>query len=502
MPYGSRRHRDGSRGRDERSGDRRDARRSSDDRDDRRSAREHRDTDRSSRTRTGAARRRPAQASGRPTVTSRIPDKIAAQLDQDPTFQVLTADRAHWVDPYAGSLVPVGQDGFRAAALAHWRESGAGKTPQEPMSLDQVQMVRWRYDLMRLLPVEPRLRIFGREELGWLNPYSGEWEPTVQRDQGQISRRTVDAMAAVLVHCPYALAGVMQETATLRERQQSATESGANTQVKLSDASLRAVDGDSRPERETREDMQRASEVQRKMFNDLVEVPGYDIGVHYTPHLGVGGDFYETLRLRDGRVLVVLGDVTGHGVQAALVVASVLKIVRLVAPRCRDVSELLVQLNDEIRPDLIPGHFITVFAGALDPEAHRLTAVLAGHHPLVLVNPESEILVRTHGRTGMAVGLVGGSLFRASLKPVQIDLEPGDTVVQYSDALIEGMGSNGEEYGVGRFAGSLLRYAGRGAQALVDATVEKFTHFAGERIEDDITLLALRREPEPEPEEA
>ncbi|MDA3961983.1 MAG: PP2C family protein-serine/threonine phosphatase [Planctomycetota bacterium] len=487
MAYGSRRNRDSGRDRGDR-GDGRGERRDSDrdmrrrgGGDSRRSServpsRRERDSQREpSAGPRSSYSRRPAPSGPPP-----VPADLADRLDQDPIFQVLTHDQQHWIDPFSGEPVAVGQVGYREAALNHWQSTGSWQTGKQ-LGIEQIQAVRWRQDLMRLLPKERRLRLFGTGAEGWLNPYSGDWEPAIQRDDGRISMRTVNAMASVLARCPYAQAGVMLDPETLRQRQQGGA--GYNTEDQYASNILNGIE----------DDLQRAKDVQKNMLSNLIAIPGYDLGVHYTPHSGVSGDFYETMPLPDGRIFLLLGDVSGHGMQAALVVATALKTLRMLARSTSDLVQLMGQLNDEIKADLLPGQFITAFAGVLDPVRHELTSVLAGHHQLLLANERSEVMLRKVGLPGMAIGLVAGDLFRKSLRPEMIPLEPGDLAVQYSDGLVESINESGAEYGLARFGASVLRYSEDGAQSMSDTVAANVQAYASGEVDDDLTVLALRR---------
>jgi sigma-B regulation protein RsbU (phosphoserine phosphatase) len=247
------------------------------------------------------------------------------------------------------------------------------------------------------------------------------------------------------------------------------------------------------------EDMARARSVQQNMLADLPELEGYEVAIHYAGHSGVSGDFYEALTLRDGRVLLLLGDVGGHGMQAALVVATALKTLRFLARQTNDLSTLLTQFNDEIRADLLPGQFITLFAGILDPGAREMTCLRAGHHPAIIVNLAQPAPIRKVGNQGMAIGLVSGTIFARSLKPETVMFESGDVLVQYTDGATEASNEEGDEYGDHRLYGAVLSRFDMNMQELVDSVAEDVLRFAGGGLDDDLTLFALAvLEPEEE----
>jgi serine phosphatase RsbU (regulator of sigma subunit) len=241
-------------------------------------------------------------------------------------------------------------------------------------------------------------------------------------------------------------------------------------------------------------DINCAQALQARMLERIPSLAGYDVSVRYAAISGVGGDFYDIGPLPDGRVLITLGDVSGHGVQGALVVAMALKTLRLLRTNIDDPVQLLARFNDEIKPDLLPGQFITLFMAALEPATGRLQVVLAGHHPGFLVDAAG---VHSVGKLGVAIGMVGGAQVKASLSSVQVDLAPGGLLFQCTDGLLEAhRGSNDDEFGAERLEASLSRH-GRCAQAAaVVAGVEAdLTQFTGGHLDDDLTLLVLLRHP-------
>jgi serine phosphatase RsbU (regulator of sigma subunit) len=423
-----------------------------------------------------------------------LPQEVLLRLDSDPLYQVMTSDQQYWIDPYTAQPIPASLGRIPAAKeylmeSAVWRE----KEPLPRVSLD---ITKWRMDLVRLLPIEPRLRIFGKEGKGWMNPFTGDLVPNIVRDDGKITARTVNAMAQHLATCPQATGKPLDNQALLQRMQALGI---APPQAKPTTATLAS---EVTPVgNEMAEDMARARSVQQNMLADLPELEGYEVAIHYAGHSGVSGDFYEALTLRDGRVLLLLGDVSGHGMQAALVVATALKTLRFLARQTNDLSTLLTQFNDEIRADLLPGQFITLFAGILDPGAREMTCLRAGHHPAIIVNLAQSAPLRKVGNQGMAIGLVSGAIFSRSLKPETVILEPGDVLVQYTDGATEASNVDGDEYGDHRLYGAVLTRFDMNMQELVDSVAEDVMKFAGGGLDDDLTLFALAvLEPEEEDE--
>lgn len=409
-----------------------------------------------------------------------LPPDLLRQIDTDPLFQVMTGDQ-QWIDPFSGQAVPATQ-GRAEAARAHLIESGSWRD-REPMPRQQLEIVRWRIDLMRLLPVEPRLRIFGKDGR-WLNPFNGELVADIVREEGKITSHTITAMARVLCGCAEALSGRLLDSQTLSTKIQALGIGRADSPAQATNA--------------LSSDMVKARNVQQNMLADLPTVEGYEFAVHFKPHSGVSGDFYEVITMKSGRLLFVIGDVSGHGMQAALVVATALKTLRFLARNTSSCTNLLVQFNDEIRPDLLPGQFITLFAAELDPVSGSLSCIRAGHHAAILVSPEADTIMRKVGKTGMAIGLAAGPIFAGSIHAEMIHLQPGDMLVQYTDGLTEAMDSEGVEFGELRFYASLLNHLDKGAQGTVDTIAEDVMGHVKGQLDDDLTIFAVAMLPKPE----
>lgn len=416
-----------------------------------------------------------------PLPPTRLPDSLLERIETDPVFQVMT-DQLYWIDPFSGEPIPA-QEGRVEAACAHLLETGVWQFG-EPMTRQELEIIRWRYDLVPRLKEEPRLRLFARDGR-WVNPYTGELVAGVRRENGQLNDRSLLDLARILAACPQAANGLMLDLDSLRARARAATsmpgndETGAHVVVPQADP------------------MSRARNVQQWMMAELPRIDGYDLAVHYAPCSAVGGDFYDELTLASGRRLFVVGDVSGHGVEAALVVASALSALRLMARDAQSAIDLLGRFNQEIGNDLMPGQFITIFAAEIDTATHTMTSVCAGHHPGLLVNLDGEQVLRRLGGQGMAVGLASTHIFLNSLRPVTVALQPGDILLQYTDGIVEAQDARHEPFGDARLFGVTCFNLTGSMQELVDAVARAALGYSGGQLQDDVTVFALYRLPDP-----
>jgi serine phosphatase RsbU (regulator of sigma subunit) len=202
----------------------------------------------------------------------------------------------------------------------------------------------------------------------------------------------------------------------------------------------------------------------------------------------VGGDFYDFLELEDGRVGIVVGDATGKGVPAALVMASARSMLRAVAQASYySPGEVLRRVNDPLVADIPPNMFVTCFYAILDPESASLSYSNAGHDLPYLhrLSGEAEEL----RATGMPLGLMPGMNYEEK----EIVFNAGEAALFYSDGLVEAHDPEGEMFGFPRLRALIAEHGEEGY--LGEFLMEELSSFVGEgwEQEDDITLLTLRR---------
>jgi PAS domain S-box-containing protein len=222
----------------------------------------------------------------------------------------------------------------------------------------------------------------------------------------------------------------------------------------------------------------------------LPELPGHDVAAFYQPAREVGGDFYDFLELEDGRLGLVMGDATGKGMPAALVMAAARSMLRAVAQSSESPGEVLKRANDALVADIPPNMFITCLYTILEPESGRLVYANAGHDlPYRRKAGRSEAAEELRA-TGMPLGLMPGM----SYEEKEIVLEVGESVLFFSDGLVEAHDPKGEMFGFPRLQG-LVGTHRSGGSSLIGFLLSELTRFTGEDWdqEDDITLVTLER---------
>lgn len=239
-------------------------------------------------------------------------------------------------------------------------------------------------------------------------------------------------------------------------------------------------------------DLAIAADIQRSFLpasGDTATAPPFDVQAAMIPAHAVGGDFYDHFMLDEDRLGVVIGDVSGKGVPAALLMAVTRSLLRSSALRGGEPGPCLEEVNRLLVRDTSAERFVTVFYGVLDARRGELCYANAGHNrPLLLRGGAAEELAGA----GLVLGVVPG----ASYQTRTIPLETGDRLFLYTDGVPEALNARGEQFSEPRLHG-LLRGANSAAPAeLIGRVIEAVQHFtAGAVQSDDLTVLAaLRRE--------
>jgi predicted ester cyclase len=227
---------------------------------------------------------------------------------------------------------------------------------------------------------------------------------------------------------------------------------------------------------------------QASLPEEVPTLEGWQITPYYQPAREVGGDFYDFHLLSDGRLGVVVGDATGKGVPAALVMSTTLGMLQLAARALDSPSpgEVLEQVNETLAVRIPSNMFVTCFYCILEPESGRLTYANAGHDlPYLWHSGEcAELRAR-----GMPLGLMP----KMSYEEKEIVLDAGEAAFFYTDGLVEAHNPKGEMFGFPRLRALISEHDEEGW--LESFLLEELYSFVGERWkqEDDITLLTLRR---------
>jgi phosphoserine phosphatase RsbU/P len=242
-------------------------------------------------------------------------------------------------------------------------------------------------------------------------------------------------------------------------------------------------------ERRMAREMEQAAEIQRSFLpGGAPKVAGADLAGYNAACRTVGGDYYDFFAYPNGRVAMVLGDVSGKGMPASLMMMGLQARVQVLADEPQNLAAVMTLLNKITCRNCPSNKFITFFFCVLDPGTGELAYCNAGHNPPVIVRANGAVEYLDGG------GTVLGILSIATYSEYRAKLEPGDVLAIYSDGVTEANNAKEEEYGDERFAAVLTANRTRSAPEIVAAVNQDLTDFAaGSPPADDITLIVARR---------
>ncbi len=224
------------------------------------------------------------------------------------------------------------------------------------------------------------------------------------------------------------------------------------------------------------------------IFPPFPHRPEFDIYATMQPAKEVGGDFYDFFLIDDSRLGLVIGDVSGKGIPAAIFMAqsrSVLKAIALQVPRPGDV---LTTVNNMLVPESDEAVFVTVFYGILDPSTGSMTYSIGGHNPPFLLRQDGSVGFLEH-----VGGSIIGKISHLSYDTATVTLKPGETLFLYTDGVPEAANKDKAMYDESRLKSSLEKYRNLPLKDLLQSIQTELKEFAnGEPQSDDITMLAVR----------
>jgi serine phosphatase RsbU (regulator of sigma subunit)/anti-sigma regulatory factor (Ser/Thr protein kinase) len=238
------------------------------------------------------------------------------------------------------------------------------------------------------------------------------------------------------------------------------------------------------------QEMKVAQLIQQQFLpRQLPKLPEWQVAAYYGPARVVGGDFYDFIDLDEGRIGLVVGDVTDKGVPAALLMARTHSILRAEAPRLVAPGAVLARANDLLAAEMPERMFVTCLYMVLEPATGRVVYANAGHNLPYVRTADGVVEFRA---TGMPLGLMPGMAYEERTSHIG----RGDSVLLYSDGIVEAHDPAGEMYGFPRLKADMAtELAGT---ELLDELLERLHTFTGRgwEQEDDITMVALRRSPD------
>lgn len=404
-------------------------------------------------------------------------DEVRSIVETRPLIERLTAKIAESLHvPRIAVLLP--QDGFYRPAYA----LGYGSGPQAEFHEAAKTIQHLRED------AEPA-RVYFDDENSWVNAELPEGE-----------RKELVALDPQLL-LPLSVKDKLLGVLSLGEKRSEEPYSGtdlrllksvaAQTGLALANAQLTTAIAEETARREKMScELEIAREVQERLFpQKRPEVLGLDYCGKCRTALGVGGDYYDFLALPDGKLGVALGDVSGKGIAAALMMASLEASLRAEASRAgTNLAAMIARVNQMLFDASAEDRYATLFYSLYDPATGFLTYVNAGHNAPMLFR-QTGIVERLDEGGGPVVGLMP----ECSYEQAEVTLNPGDMLLMYTDGITEALNSALEEWGEKRLIAAASGLRGKDSQAVIAGIIQAAdAHAAGASQSDDMTLVLLR----------
>jgi phosphoserine phosphatase RsbU/P len=236
------------------------------------------------------------------------------------------------------------------------------------------------------------------------------------------------------------------------------------------------------------QDLRFTEQVQRSFLPQrLPNIPGFAFASHYDPAFEVGGDFYDVIDLGDGCIGLLIGDVSGKGVSAALRMARMATELRFCAMAEREPAAVMARANHALLETSQDEIFVTALYARLDPRSRTLILSNAGHLPPMIRHAIEGDVTRVEGATGLALGVLGEAVFEQE----EVTLLPGDTLLLYTDGVTEAENVTQEQYGFDRLERSMGPGPSDADAVLRRVLTDVRTHVGDAPQYDDLTVVAM-----------
>jgi len=232
-----------------------------------------------------------------------------------------------------------------------------------------------------------------------------------------------------------------------------------------------------------------AAKIQSELLpREFPKLPGYEIVGKNIPAQVVGGDYFDFVAMDDGRWSICLGDVSGKGLPASLLMANTQATLRSQTLLNSPPKQSIERANTLLHRSTGPDKFVTLFYGILDPTNHHLSYCNAGHDNPFLVRSNGD--VQRLGTGGLVLSIMESSLYEEETTP----LNAGDVVILYSDGITESMNPGLEQFGEDRLLPVIQEHRSRSASELLDEIIKAAKHHAGKEPQaDDMTVVVVKR---------
>ncbi len=216
---------------------------------------------------------------------------------------------------------------------------------------------------------------------------------------------------------------------------------------------------------------------------------GLDLSGIYIPSEEIGGDYFDFIPIVEGHLGIVIADVVGKGIPASLIMASFRAFLRAEIRNNYAIRTIFAKVNNLLKEWLKDNQFVSAFYGVLDTGRRRLTYSSAGHHPAILLRADGRRRYLSSG--GPVLGILAGAAYNERF----IDLLPGDTLVLYTDGVVETESVEGEMFETERLETFVRAHAMLGARELCEQIYGELSRFSGRAQPEDDTTIVIAKVP-------
>jgi serine phosphatase RsbU (regulator of sigma subunit) len=236
-----------------------------------------------------------------------------------------------------------------------------------------------------------------------------------------------------------------------------------------------------------------AASRQRKLLPTKAPImTGCEIAYTYRPADELSGDLFDFVEMENGRMAFVIGDVSGHGIEAGILMGMTKKVLSIRLSEMGDPVAAIKKTNADIVKDMDRSSFVTVSVIVFDPVAMTLTSARAGHNPPMLYSPTKGTVRKFEGG-GLMIGMAQPHVFDAQLVDEKVDVASGDLLLLYTDGIEEGKNPAGEEFGINRIEPVLQAECSKPPSFVLGTLFYEFERFAaGVTQEDDLTAICVK----------
>lgn len=237
--------------------------------------------------------------------------------------------------------------------------------------------------------------------------------------------------------------------------------------------------------RKIRQDLDRAHKIQQHLLPSVFPKGLRDVAAHYAAHIEIGGDYYDCFEIDSRHLGMVVADVSGHGVSAALVMSMFKTLLKQIAPSTPSPSQALHIINDVFLKEVTTDMFVTVFYGIWDKQDRVLRWTNAGHPPMLLLDQSKQRVTELKSQ-----GLFLGMFEEMRLKDQEMPLPEPARLLLYTDGILEASPETGEQFGMERLAAILTASSEQSPTKVIELLLHDLHHhIRSAPLEDDITLL-------------